>query len=105
MAKEPRHSHQALRVLRLFIENPGGELSGAQISKQLGIASGSLYPILFRYEEAGWLRSQWEEIDPTKASRPRRRYYRLGDVGQRRATELIEEVTPTFARGPQWVTG
>jgi PadR family transcriptional regulator len=93
MAKEPRHSHQALRVLRLFIENPGGELSGAQISKQLGIASGSLYPILFRYEEAGWLRSQWEEIDPTKASRPRR------------ATELIEEVTPTFARGPQWVTG
>jgi len=104
MIREPRHSHTALRVLKHFIENASGEVSGAELSRKLGIASGSLYPILFRYEQAGWLNSRWEEIDPSVAARPRRRFYRLGDLGRRRATELIEEVSISIGE-PQWSPG
>ena len=39
----------------------------------------SLYPLLYRLEERGWIRGQWIE----KAGQRRRRYYRLTPAGRR----------------------
>lgn len=39
----------------------------------------SLYPLLYRLEERGWIEGRWVE----KAGQRRRRYYRLTPVGRR----------------------
>jgi PadR family transcriptional regulator, regulatory protein PadR len=40
-----------------------------------GLASGSLYPMLARLEEAGWLAKGKEDIDPHVEGRPARLHY------------------------------
>ena len=82
-------SLQTLRVLEAFLEDPTDELSGADVYKRSGIASGTLYPILLRLESAGWFVSRWEDVDPTSAGRPRRRLYRLTRNGLARASEVF----------------
>ena len=48
--KDPRLSHPTLRVLRLFAEQPALSLAGSEVSKQTGMLSGTIYPILMRLE-------------------------------------------------------
>jgi PadR family transcriptional regulator PadR len=94
-ARDVRLSLQALRVLEAFLDNPAEQLSGADVAKRCGLASGTLYPILLRLEAAGWFVSRWESIDPVTAGRPRRRLYRLTPNGLSRASEVFA----SFARG------
>jgi len=84
-----RMSLQTLRVLDAFLENPTLQLSGTDVQKRSGLASGTLYPILLRLEAAGWFASRWENIDPSTAGRPRRRLYRLTPGGLARASEVL----------------
>jgi PadR family transcriptional regulator PadR len=93
--RDVRLSLQTLHVLEAFLENPTDQLSGADVQKRSGLASGTLYPILLRLEAAGWFISQWEKIDPSVAGRPRRRLYRLTSSGLSRASEVFT----MFARG------
>jgi PadR family transcriptional regulator PadR len=86
---EVRLSWPGLRVLRLMIEQPGASRSGAEIAKATKIGSGTMYPLLARFEAAGWFTSRWEDVDPHEAGRPRRRLYKLTGVGQRRAREAL----------------
>jgi len=88
-------SVQTLRVLEAFLANPAEQLSGADVLKSSGLASGTLYPILLRLESAGWFVSKWESIDPSSAGRPRRRLYRLTPSGLARASEVFA----SFGRG------
>jgi len=88
-------SFQTLKALEAFLENPTEELSGADVHKRSGIASGTLYPILLRLESAGWFVSRWETIDPASAGRPRRRLYRLTRNGLARASDVFA----SFGRG------
>ena len=93
--RDVRMSLQTLRVLEAFLENPTEQLSGADVQKRSGLASGTLYPILLRLESAGWFVSRWESIDPSSAGRPRRRLYRLTPTGLARASEVFA----SFSRG------
>lgn len=68
------------------------ELSGAEIGQITKIKSGTLYPILIRFENAGWLQSRWEEGDQKELERPRRRFYHLTYVGQARSRAAIAEM-------------
>jgi DNA-binding MarR family transcriptional regulator len=98
MGKQDRHvrmSLQTLQILEAFLENPTDELSGADVHKRGHLTSGTLYPILLRLESAGWLVSRWEQVDPARIGRPRRRLYRLTSGGLRRASEVFA----TFSRG------
>jgi PadR family transcriptional regulator PadR len=88
-------SVQTRRVLEAFLDNPSEPLSGADMQKRAGLASGTLYPILLRLESAGWFVSHWESVDPVKAARPRRRLYRLTPSGLARGGEVFA----IFARG------
>lgn len=62
-------------VLKVFLEDPGGSRYGFELMKFTGMASGSLYPMLARLEEAGWLTRGKESTDPKAAGRPPRTNY------------------------------
>ncbi len=87
--RDVRMSLQTLRVLEVFLDDPGEDRSGADVHQRCGIASGTLYPILLRLEAAGWFTSRWESIDPASAGRPRRRLYRLTSTGLKRASAIF----------------
>jgi PadR family transcriptional regulator, regulatory protein PadR len=93
--REVRMSLQTLKVLEEFLENPTDQLSGSEVHRRCGLASGTLYPILLRLEAAGWFVSRWESLDPSAAGCPRRRLYRLTPTGLRRASEVFA----SFNRG------
>jgi DNA-binding PadR family transcriptional regulator len=70
-----------LKVVSAFLTDPTAERYGLDLMQHTGLASGTLYPILVRLERAGWLSSQWEDIDPVAEGRPSRRYYRMTPLG------------------------
>jgi DNA-binding PadR family transcriptional regulator len=41
------------------------------------VTLGGLYKALHRLEEAGYVESEWEDVDPTEVKRPRRRIYKI----------------------------
>lgn len=92
-AKDPRLSHQTLRVLRVLLDDKRPRLAGSDITEQTNILSGTLYPLLMRLEKAGWLDSKWEELDPCEAGRPRKRLYQLTPNGYNKAQSAIQELT------------
>jgi len=77
-----RLSHTGLRVLKAFMDRPGVSAHGYDLMQTTGVASGTLYPLLMRFEEAGWMISSWENVDPVQEGRPRRRLYRVTGAGQ-----------------------
>jgi DNA-binding PadR family transcriptional regulator len=83
-----------LKVLGELLSRPHNRISGAEISRSTGLASGTLYPILFRLEEAGWLQSEWEEVTPSEVKRPRRRLYRLTGLGEASTRASFVEILP-----------
>jgi PadR family transcriptional regulator, regulatory protein PadR len=95
---EPRLTQQTLKVLGALMSDEVRELSGADIAKVSQLSSGTLYPILYRLEEFGWLDSRWEVGDPAMLGRPRRRYYRVTGEGAKRVQEVVRELTPTTVR-------
>src|ERR1035437_11143564 len=93
-SNSPRITGPTLKVLGEFCQRPTDRLSGIEISRSTGLASGTLYPILFRLEDAGWLKSEWEEVVPTQVKRPRRRLYRITALGEANARASFREVLP-----------
>ncbi|MEV0068267.1 MULTISPECIES: PadR family transcriptional regulator [unclassified Amycolatopsis] len=85
----PRMTLPTQLVLHALLREPAQELYGLEICAVAGLPSGTIHPILARLEKAGWLRSRWEEADPSEAGRPRRRYYRLDPDGLEAAREAL----------------
>jgi PadR family transcriptional regulator, regulatory protein PadR len=100
---EPRLTRQTITVLGAVASNPARELSGAEIARASKLSSGTLYPILYRLEEFGWLDSRWEIGDPAALGRPRRRYYRVTAEGAKKVREIVSELTPMDG-GLAWST-
>jgi DNA-binding PadR family transcriptional regulator len=98
MGKEPRLSTQTIKVLGALLTGTTDELSGAEISRRTSLASGTLYPILARLEDAGWLQSRWEAGRATDLGRPRRRYYRVTAEGSKNVQALVRDLTPAAGR-------
>jgi DNA-binding PadR family transcriptional regulator len=98
MPPNVRLSHQSLRVLRAFLdafnEDVRAEMAGAELMRMARVSSGTLYPILLRFEKAGLLQSRWEEELPELLGRPRRRFYRLTQAGAQVAHEALGELSP-----------
>ncbi|MGH3885119.1 MAG: PadR family transcriptional regulator [Pseudonocardiaceae bacterium] len=79
-------------VLRAMLAEPAQEMYGLQIGQAAELPSGTIHPILARLEGCGWLESRWEDIDPAKEGRPRRRYYRLSSEGTEYARTALARV-------------
>lgn len=79
-------------VLRLFAENPRRPMAGTDIMKVTGLASGTLYTILLRFEQQGILMSEWETEKPEALGRPRRRAYTITPSGRTVAARALQEL-------------
>ena len=92
MHDELRLSIPAARVLRVFLEDPDEPRYGYDLMEQVGLASGSLYPILARFERAGLIRGAKEDVDPRVEGRPARRNFVLTAEGLRFAYRNLAEL-------------
>jgi PadR family transcriptional regulator PadR len=81
MVSGPRITTSVLKVVSAMLADPAVERYGLDLMQDTGLASGTLYPIMIRLQEAGWVESYWEDIDPVAEGRPSRRYYRLTPTG------------------------
>jgi PadR family transcriptional regulator PadR len=98
MESQPRLSAQALKVFGVLLASSRDELSGAEIGRATKLASGTLYPILARFEQAQWLRSRWEDDDPHALGRPRRRFYHVTPLGAKNVRAAFRELEPAIRR-------
>jgi PadR family transcriptional regulator PadR len=87
----PKLTIQTLAVLGAMSVDPGSEWYGLELSKRSGLKPGTIYPILARLLEAGWLERHWEDIDPVVEGRPRRRLYRLTGAGAVAARHALDQ--------------
>lgn len=88
MLDEVRLSPQTLLVLEALLEDPGDWTHGYDIAQRTGLKSGTLYPVLMRLSERGWLESKWEQ--PEENGRPRH-VYRFTSSGRKRAQAALAE--------------
>lgn len=98
---EPRLTAQTLKVLGALLSAGDSDVSGADIARVTDLASGTLYPILLRLEEARWATSQWESGDPQALGRPRKRLYQITNLGAKRVRSAFQEIK-TLMGAPAW---
>ena len=93
-----KHSPQTLAVLHALAAFPDAWRHGYELAAEVGLASGSLYPILMRLTDRGLLEAAWEQ-EPARGRPPRHRY-RLTPAGLEAAEQAARErrATPQGAR-------
>jgi PadR family transcriptional regulator PadR len=84
MKSPVRLSPQTLQVLDAFLSAPTDWTYGYDISRNTGLKSGTLYPILMRLAERKLLDTSWETAEIGK---PPRHLYRLTPDGMRFARQ------------------
>ena len=106
MEKLSRVTPATLDVLEVLIQ-AADELHGFALAKAAYRPTGSVYLILSRLEEAGWVESSWEQANAQNEGRPRRRFYRLTTDGFAAAREtLTTRRSKPMPRGAQqWRPG
>src|ERR1700722_3239364 len=86
-----RISPQTVLVLMEFLQTPSDWKYGYDISRDTGLKSGTLYPILMRLANRALLETRWEIAE---AGKPPRHMYRLTTTG----VQLARRESPTKAR-------
>ena len=75
-------------------------LYGLQLSKMSGLPNGTLFPILERLRQAGWVERYWEQDEIAEAEgRPRRRFYRITPKGADLAPLALAEAVAATPAG------
>ena len=72
-----------------LLEQTRGWRHGYALSKATGLRSGTLYPILARLQDRGYLESKW--VEPSHTGRPPRHVFRLTPSGVTHAREVVSE--------------
>lgn len=73
-----RLTPQTRQILEVLLHKPLDWKYGYEISRQTGLKSGTLYPILMRLAERQLLETDWEQGEPGK---PPRHIYRFTPEG------------------------
>jgi PadR family transcriptional regulator PadR len=92
---------QMLALLAVLLGEPTAEWYGFDLLDRTELKSGTLYPLLARLEQAGWLESRWETIDPRAEGRPRRRLYVLTAIGETSARSELDAHLTRLAPTPR----
>jgi PadR family transcriptional regulator len=87
MARERRPSNQTASLLAAFLEQPRAWRHGYDLSIETQLKSGTLYPVLMRLSDRGFLDSKWEPAE--SPGRPPRHMYRLTSKGAAFAKEQL----------------
>lgn len=83
-----RISSQTIAVLQALRESGPAWSYGYDLSKGTGLKSGTLYPILARLHDEGWLEHKWEQSG--EQGRPPRHLYRLTAAGSSAASKALK---------------
>ena len=98
VSRSRRPSPQTVKVLDALAADPSRWRYGYELGVEVGLRSGSLYPILVRLFDRDLLEARWEE--PSPLGRPRRHLYRLTSGGlEQAATYATRSVVRR--RGPE----
>jgi DNA-binding PadR family transcriptional regulator len=95
MSRRPNISEQTRVALASFLAQPQEWRYGYDITLETGLKSGTLYPLLMRLHDDGFLEAEWRPS--AKAGRPPRHVYRLTRSG----TALAREMRPATAVVPR----
>ncbi|MFD4481490.1 PadR family transcriptional regulator [Streptomyces sp. NPDC058471] len=87
----------------LLAAKPDAPAWGLSICRDADLGPGTVYPILDRLLERGWLKS-WDETDP-HPGRPARRFYEFTGAGRAQALEALEARIARRARFSLHPTG
>jgi DNA-binding PadR family transcriptional regulator len=96
MVRTPRLSQPTKTLLEELLAAPRSWRHGYDLSRATGLKSGTLYPLLIRLNEAGFLESRWEPSE--QEGRPPRHAYRLTPNGVAWAKEARARATPLKLR-------
>ena len=98
MTTPPRLTKATLAVIDvLAVATDDDPTWGLRICEEADLGPGTVYPILERLAEVGWLTSYWEAEQPS--GRPRRRYYELTGAGR---TESAAAKAARESRRRRW---
>src|SRR4051812_25632313 len=86
MTRSRALSQQACVVLETLLAQPQAWRYGYDLSKETGLKSGTLYPLLMRLSDQGLLEAEWRT--PLQPGRPPRHAYRLTGKGVSLACSL-----------------
>lgn len=75
MERSRKASRQTLLLLAVLTQRPRAWRHGYELSREAGLKSGTLYPILMRLSDRGLLDSRWQAA--AEPGRPPRHMYRL----------------------------
>lgn len=91
-------SAQTLSVLSALCDEPSQWRYGYALAKQVGLKSGTLYPILIRLADRGLVEARWQ--DEPQPGRPRRHMYRVTADGAAAAAlaETVQQTAEPTAR-------
>ncbi|MEO7505422.1 MAG: PadR family transcriptional regulator [Sphingomicrobium sp.] len=89
------HSPQTLSLFAALTERPQDWHYGLELARTTGLASGTLYPILIRLADRGYLLSEWRE--PQRPGRPQRHVYRLTPAGLAAVEQALSPPMPAAA--------
>lgn len=96
MARAQNISPQTRRVLAALSLQPQAWRHGYDLSKETGLKSGTLYPLLMRLTDQGLLESEWRQ--PLEPGRPPRHAYRLTSSGvalaASQASAVVQDAAP-----------
>jgi len=85
-------------VLGALLAEPGAARYGQELMRELGVSSGTLYPVLRRLEARGLITGTPEQADPRVVQRPARMYYTLTEAGARRALSELSGLASELTR-------
>jgi DNA-binding PadR family transcriptional regulator len=88
MPSRRRPSSQTIAVLRALLSRPQEWRYGYELAKEVGLKSGTLYPLLMRLTDEGLLQSEWHPA--ARPGLPQRHAYRLTQQGVAFARESAE---------------
>src|SRR2546423_15660318 len=89
MARKPNTSAQTRQLLSVMLRQPRTWQYGYEISKQTGLKSGTLYPLLMRLRHQGLLASQWQS--PERPGKPPRHAHKPTSHGSAPARAMAAE--------------
>ena len=83
-----RTSSQTIVVLHALQKSARAWTHGYELSRITGLKSGTLYPILLRLHDEGWLEAKWERS--REQGRPPRHLYRITAAGSSETKKIFQ---------------
>lgn len=92
-----RVSIQEVEVLHLMLLEPARDCYGLELALHAAVPNGTIYALLRRLEQDGWVSALWEASNDARPDKPARKLYRLTGQGMEKGGHLVQQVRDFFA--------